>query len=32
MVFFAPPLVITAPEIDRMVGIAREAVEAVLGA
>jgi adenosylmethionine-8-amino-7-oxononanoate aminotransferase len=31
MVLFAPPLVITEPEIDRFVGVAREAVDAVLG-
>jgi adenosylmethionine-8-amino-7-oxononanoate aminotransferase len=30
-VFFAPPLVITAEQIDRMVGVARDAVKAVLG-
>ena len=32
MVFFAPPLVITEPEIDRLVGVARDAVKVVLGA
>jgi L-2,4-diaminobutyrate transaminase len=32
MVFFAPPLVITETEIDRLVGVARDAVKAVLGA
>jgi putrescine---pyruvate transaminase len=31
-VFFAPPLVITEAEVDRMVAAAREAVKAVLGA
>lgn len=30
-VFFAPPLVITAAEVDRLVSIAREATKAVLG-
>jgi adenosylmethionine-8-amino-7-oxononanoate aminotransferase len=30
-IFFAPPLVITGEEIDRIVGIARDAVKAVLG-
>jgi L-2,4-diaminobutyrate transaminase len=32
MVFFAPPLVITEAEIDRLVGVARDAVKVVLGA
>ena len=32
IVFFAPPLVITEVEIDRMVGVARDAAKAVLGA
>jgi adenosylmethionine-8-amino-7-oxononanoate aminotransferase len=31
VMFFAPPLVVTAEEIDRLVGVAREAVEVVLG-
>ena len=30
-VYFAPPLVITEEEIDRMVSVAREAAKAVLG-
>lgn len=30
-VFFAPPLVVTEGEIDRLVGVAREAAKAVLG-
>jgi adenosylmethionine-8-amino-7-oxononanoate aminotransferase len=30
MVFFAPPLVVTEAEIDRLVGVARDAVTAVL--
>jgi putrescine aminotransferase len=30
--FFAPPLVVTEPEIDRLVSVARHAVSAVLGA
>jgi adenosylmethionine-8-amino-7-oxononanoate aminotransferase len=32
VVFFAPPLVATEAEIDRFVGVARDAVKAVLGA
>jgi putrescine---pyruvate transaminase len=32
MVFFAPPLVITEAEIDRLVSVARDAVKFVLGA
>ena len=32
ILFFAPPLVITEAEIDRLVSVARDAVEAVLGA
>lgn len=31
-VFFAPPLVVTAGEVDRMVSICSDAVKAVLGA
>src|SRR5438128_4307970 len=31
MVFFAPPLVVTAAEIDRLVSITRDAIKAVLG-
>jgi adenosylmethionine-8-amino-7-oxononanoate aminotransferase len=31
MVFFAPPLVVTEAEIDRLVGVARDAVKVVLG-
>ena len=31
-VLFAPPLVVTDADIDRLVGVAREAVRAVLGA
>jgi adenosylmethionine-8-amino-7-oxononanoate aminotransferase len=30
-IYFAPPLVVTAAEVDRTVGIARESVKAVLG-
>jgi L-2,4-diaminobutyrate transaminase len=30
-IFFAPPLVITAAEVDRLVSVARDAVRAVLG-
>jgi L-2,4-diaminobutyrate transaminase len=30
-VFFAPPLVVTAEEIDRLVSVTRDAVKAVLG-
>jgi adenosylmethionine-8-amino-7-oxononanoate aminotransferase len=32
VLFFAPPLVITEAEIDRLVSVAHDAVEAVLGA
>ena len=31
-VFFAPPLVMTEADIDRLVSVARDAVEVVLGA
>ena len=31
ILFFAPPLVITEAEVDRLVSIARDAVKAVLG-
>ena len=31
MVFFAPPLVVTAAEVDRIVSITRDAIKAVLG-
>jgi L-2,4-diaminobutyrate transaminase len=31
MVFFAPPLVVTEVEIDRLVSVARDAVKVVLG-
>jgi len=31
ILFFAPPLVVTEAEVDRLVGVAREAVDAVLG-
>jgi putrescine---pyruvate transaminase len=31
-IFFAPPLVVTDKEVDRLVSVAREAVKAVLGA
>jgi adenosylmethionine-8-amino-7-oxononanoate aminotransferase len=31
IVFFAPPLVVTEVEIDRLVSVARDAVDAVLG-
>jgi adenosylmethionine-8-amino-7-oxononanoate aminotransferase len=31
ILFFAPPLVVTAAEIDRLVSVSRDAVEAVLG-
>jgi adenosylmethionine-8-amino-7-oxononanoate aminotransferase len=31
-VLFAPPLVVTEAEIDRLVGVARDAVKVVLGA
>jgi len=31
ILFFAPPLVVNAAEIDRLIAVAREAVEAVLG-
>jgi adenosylmethionine-8-amino-7-oxononanoate aminotransferase len=31
MVFFAPPLVVTAEEIDRLVAVTRDAIKAVLG-
>jgi putrescine aminotransferase len=31
ILFFAPPLVVTQPEIDRLVGVARDAVKVVLG-
>jgi adenosylmethionine-8-amino-7-oxononanoate aminotransferase len=30
-VFLAPPLVITAAEVDRLVSVVRDAVKAVLG-
>ena len=30
-IFFAPPLVVTAAEVDRLVSVARDAVKAVLG-
>jgi adenosylmethionine-8-amino-7-oxononanoate aminotransferase len=30
-VFFSPPLIITATEVDRLVAVARDAVKAVLG-
>jgi len=30
VLFFAPPLVITAAEVDRLVSVARDAVAAVL--
>jgi adenosylmethionine-8-amino-7-oxononanoate aminotransferase len=30
-IFFAPPLVVTAAEVDRIVAITRDAVKAVLG-
>jgi L-2,4-diaminobutyrate transaminase len=30
--FFAPPLIVTEAEIDQLVNVARDAVEAVLGA
>jgi adenosylmethionine-8-amino-7-oxononanoate aminotransferase len=30
-IFFAPPLVVTAAEVDRIVSITRDAVKAVLG-
>jgi L-2,4-diaminobutyrate transaminase len=30
-VFFSPPLIITAAEVDRLVAVARDAVKAVLG-
>ena len=30
VLFFAPPLVVTEAEIDRLVGVARDAVNAVL--
>jgi L-2,4-diaminobutyrate transaminase len=30
-IFFAPPLVITAAEVDRLVEVARDAVKAVVG-
>ena len=32
VLFFAPPLVVTEAEIDRLVSVARDAVEVVLGA
>ena len=32
VLFFAPPLVVTEAEIDRLVEVAREAVSTVLGA
>jgi len=32
MVFFAPPLVVAEAEIDRLVSVARDAVQVVLGA
>jgi putrescine aminotransferase len=32
ILFFAPPLVVTAEEIDRLVGVSHEAVKTVLGA
>jgi adenosylmethionine-8-amino-7-oxononanoate aminotransferase len=32
VLFFAPPLVVTEAEIDRLVSVARESVEAVLAA
>ena len=31
IIFFAPPLIVTGEEVDRVVGVAREAVKAVLG-
>ena len=31
MVFFAPPLVVTEEDVDRLVSVARDAVKAVLG-
>jgi L-2,4-diaminobutyrate transaminase len=31
IVYFAPPLVVTAAEVDRLVSVARDAVKAVLG-
>jgi adenosylmethionine-8-amino-7-oxononanoate aminotransferase len=30
-VFFAPPLVITAAEVDRTIGIVRDSIKAVVG-
>jgi adenosylmethionine-8-amino-7-oxononanoate aminotransferase len=32
ILFFAPPLVVTEADIDRLVGVARDAVKVVLGA
>src|SRR5260221_126979 len=32
ILFFAPPLIVTEADIDRLVGVARESVEVVLGA
>lgn len=32
VVFFAPPLIVTASEVDRLVGVTRDAVKVVLGA
>jgi adenosylmethionine-8-amino-7-oxononanoate aminotransferase len=32
VLFFAPPLVVTEDEIDRLVSVARDAVKVVLGA
>jgi putrescine aminotransferase len=32
ILFFAPPLIVSEAEIDRLVGVARDAVDAVLGA
>jgi L-2,4-diaminobutyrate transaminase len=31
-IYYAPPLVITAPEVDRMLEVTRDALKAVLGA
>jgi adenosylmethionine-8-amino-7-oxononanoate aminotransferase len=32
ILFFAPPLIVTEADIDRLVSVARDAVEVVLGA
>ncbi len=31
LVFFAPPLVVTEAEVDRLIGVTRDAIKVVLG-